>query len=87
MKNNIYIYGSLESPVHSKNLLSILNKKVIVIDTTALQKSRYVVPTMKPLKKYINRFKVNINRGMNVIEALDIIKKDVNIKLFTDFVR
>ena len=25
-KNNIYIYGSLESPIHSKNLLNILNK-------------------------------------------------------------
>ena len=40
----------------------------------------------EPLKKYIEVFKYNISRGMNVIEAFDLLKEEVNINLFTTFV-
>lgn len=40
----------------------------------------------EPLKKYIDVFKNNISRGMNVIEAFDLLKEDVNVRAFTTFV-
>lgn len=40
----------------------------------------------EPLKKYMNEFKNNISRGMNVMEAFDILKKDVDVKDFTTFI-
>lgn len=40
----------------------------------------------EPLKKYVNVFKTNISRGMNVIEAFDLLKEDVNVKSFTAFI-
>lgn len=40
----------------------------------------------EPLKKYIEVFKININRGMKVIEAFDLLKKEVNVKTFTTFI-
>lgn len=40
----------------------------------------------EPLKKYIDVFKTNISRGMNVIEAFDLLKEEVNVKSFTAFV-
>lgn len=49
-------YDKTDMLLYMAKLLTIANKKVIVIDTTALQKSRYIVPTMQPLKKYITTF-------------------------------
>ncbi len=40
----------------------------------------------EPLKKYIDSFRNNISRGMNVIEAFNILRQDVNIKVFDGFV-
>ena len=40
----------------------------------------------EPLKKYVDVFKTNISRGMNVIEAFDLLKEEVNISMFTSFI-
>ena len=37
-------------------VLELLGKKVIVVDTTILQKSKYVVPTIDPTKSYVTDF-------------------------------
>lgn len=42
--------------VYIAKVLEQLGKKVIVVDTTILQKSRYVVPTIDPTKSYITDF-------------------------------
>lgn len=40
----------------------------------------------EPLRKYVDAFKTNISRGMNVIEAFDLLKEDVNVKSFSSFI-
>mgnify|MGYP006326783009 CR=1 FL=1 len=35
--------------------------------------------------KYIDSFKMNVLRGMNVIEAFEILKQEVNVKIFDAF--
>ena len=40
----------------------------------------------EPLKKHIDGFKNNISRGMNVIEAFNILREEVNVKAFDGFV-
>lgn len=40
----------------------------------------------EPLKKYIDTFKTNISRGMNVIEAFDLLKEEVNVKAFATLI-
>lgn len=47
-KQNIIIYVA--------KILQIIGKKVIVVDTTMLQKMKYIVPAIKPAKSYITDF-------------------------------
>ncbi len=37
-------------------ILTVLNKKILVIDSTVNQKARYIVPTISPTAKYITDF-------------------------------
>lgn len=54
-------------------ILQLIGKKVLLIDTTAMQKLRYIVPTIQPQKQYIIDFqKVDIALGF---QTLDEIKK------------
>ena len=54
-------------------------KKVLVIDTTASQKTRYTVPAMSPTQKYITTFEeIDIAVGFsNIEEILDYTYEDV----------
>ena len=64
-------YDKTDLLLYMAKILTILNKKVIVIDTTALQKSRYVVPAMQPLKKYITTFQaVDVAIGFESFEDI-----------------
>lgn len=57
--------------------LTILGKKTLVIDATALQKSRYIVPTMTPTQKYITTFE-NVDVAVG-FENLDVLKQHLDI--------
>lgn len=63
--------------VNIKNHISDDNNIIGAIQRTTIE---------EPLKKYIDVFKTNISRGMNVIEAFDLLKEEVNVKAFTAFV-
>lgn len=39
-----------------------------------------------PLDVFISKFKNNVSRGMNVLEALDILEKDVELKEFSELI-
>lgn len=57
-------YDKTDLILQVAKILTILNKKVLVIDSTALQKSRYIVPTMTPTQKYITTFeKIDVAVG------------------------
>lgn len=72
--NKIAFIGSYDKTdmlLYMAKLLTILNKKVIVIDTTVLQKSRYIVPAMQPAKKYITTFQsVDVAIGFESFEDI-----------------
>lgn len=63
--------------VNIKNHISEDNNIIGAIQRTIVE---------EPLKKYIDVFKTNIYRGMNVIEAFDLFKEEVNVKSFTAFI-
>ena len=63
--------------VNIKNHISEDNNIIGAIQRTIVE---------EPLKKYIDTFKMNISRGMNVIEAFDLLKGEVNVRIFDLFV-
>ena len=52
-------------------LLSLIQKRILIIDTTALQKMKYVIPTMAPSKTYITNYEdLDIAVGFYSLEAI-----------------
>lgn len=49
-------YDKTDMMVYVAKILTFLNKKVLIVDATSLQKTRYIIPTMKPAKQYITTF-------------------------------
>ena len=49
-------YDNLDLLLYIAKILTLAKKKVILVDTTLLQKARYVVPTISPAKSYITQF-------------------------------
>ena len=58
MKNIGFIgaFDKLDLLLYISKILNIMKKKVIIIDTTLEQKSKYIVPVINPTKSYITRF-------------------------------
>lgn len=58
--------------VYAAKILTETNKRVLVIDTTVLQKARYIVPAIAPTKFYVTEFeKIDIAVGFEDLESLD----------------
>lgn len=50
--------------IYIAKILTNMGKKVLVVDSTVMQKTRYIVPSMKALKQYITTFeKIDIAIG------------------------
>ena len=41
--------------------------------------------TIEPLKTYIDRFNIYVEKGINVFDSLELLKKDIDIKQISDF--
>ncbi len=66
-------YDKIDFLLNIAKMMTQLNKKVLVIDTTILEKSKYIVPVINPTKSYIVEFeKIDIAVGF---ENLDEIRK------------
>lgn len=63
--------------VNIKNHIDTDNNIIGAIQSTTVS---------QPLRKYVDNFKNNISRGMNVAEAFDNLRKEVNVKAFDGFV-
>lgn len=70
-------YDKMDLILQVAKALNILGRKVLVIDATALQKARYIVPTMTPVQKYITTFE-NIDVAVG-FESLDVLKQHLGI--------
>lgn len=58
--------------VYAAKILTEVGKRVLVIDTTVLQKARYIVPAIAPTKFYVTEFeKIDIAVGFENLESLD----------------
>ena len=66
-------YDKADLMLYVAKVLTILGKKVILVDATALQKTRYIIPKMTPAKKYITTFE-NIDVAIG-FESFGEIKK------------
>lgn len=62
-KNDLIVYVA--------KVLELIGKKVIVVDTTIMQKSRYVVPSISPTKSYVTDFD-NVDYAIGFENELDL---------------
>ena len=74
MKNICFIgaFDKLDLILYLSKIIKCLGKKVLIIDYTQLQKSRYIVPTINPTKSYITRFEdIDIAIGFDSYEEIE----------------
>ncbi len=71
-------FDKLDLILQVAKALTVLGNKTLVIDATALQKSRYIVPTMTPTQKYITTFE-NIDVAVG-FENLDVLKEHLGLE-------
>ena len=74
MKNICFIgaFDKLDLILFISRIINDLGKKVLIIDATEQQKSRYIVPTINPTKSYITRFAdIDIAIGFESYEDID----------------
>lgn len=71
MKKIAFIGGYDKSDIiiYIAKILSMINKRILVIDTTLLQKTKYIVPTMTPTLKYVTTYdEIDIAIGFSNME-------------------
>ena len=74
MKNICFIgaFDKLDLILYVAKIMKTLGKKVLVVDATMLQKSKYIVPTINPTKSYITRFEdIDIAVGFENYEEIE----------------
>lgn len=74
MKNICFIgaFDKLDLILYIAKILKNLGKDVLVIDSTQMQKAKYIVPTINPTKSYITRFEdIDIGVGFDSIEEIE----------------
>jgi hypothetical protein len=80
MKKYVFLggYDKTDLILFLAKIAVLSNKSVLVIDTTASQKTRYTVPTMSPTQKYITTFEnIDIAVGFsNIGDILDYTYED-----------
>lgn len=73
-KSNFIIYVA--------KILQSLDKRVLVLDTTDLQKIRYIVPAINPTKSYITNFE-DIDFGVG-FDSWEEVEKYLGVRFFTN---
>lgn len=49
-------YDKLDFLLYVAKIITLAQKRVILIDATIMQKSKYVVPTISPTQSYVTEF-------------------------------
>ena len=49
-------YDKTDLILYIAKILTTLGKKVLIVDSSLMQKTRYIVPTINPAQKYITEF-------------------------------
>ena len=64
-------YDKTDVILYIAKIISLIGKKVLVIDSTVNQKAKYVVPVINPTKSYITNFEgmdIAVDVGLKIIE-------------------
>ena len=64
-------YDKTDVILYIAKIISLIGKKVLVIDSTINQKAKYVVPVINPTKSYITNFEgmdIAVAVGLKIIE-------------------
>lgn len=80
MKNICFIgaFDKLDLIMYISKIMTNLGNKVLIVDATQLQKTRYIVPTINPTKSYVTRFAdIDIAIGFENYEAIERYLGDV----------
>lgn len=73
MKKTAFMGGYDKSDliIYIAKILTVSGKKVLIIDTTLMQKTRYIVPTMTPAQKYVTTYDgIDIAIGFDSMQDL-----------------
>jgi len=73
MKKYAFIgaYDKTDMLIYVAKILTLLGKKVILVDTTLLKKSRYIVPTMIEEKQYITTYEdIDVAIGFDSFDSI-----------------
>lgn len=81
-------YDKIDLTLCIARVLVELNKKVIIIDSTTLQKARYVVPNISPSDRYITSFEgIDVAVGFeNYNEIKEYLGTPLNTELDYDYI-
>jgi len=74
MKNICFIgaFEKLDLLLYMAKIIKYLNKSVLIIDATEVQKSRYIVPTINPTKSYVTNYEdIDIAIGFKSYEEIE----------------
>lgn len=64
-------YDKIDFMLYLAKMIAMLDKKVLLIDATQMQKTRYIVPTINSARSYITEFeKVDVAVGFNNYEDI-----------------
>lgn len=80
MKKIVFIgsYDKTDMLLYVAKILTMMGKKVILIDTTILKKSRYIVPTMVQQKQYITTYEdIDVAIGFESFGAIQKYKQEL----------
>lgn len=65
----IGMYDKIDLILYTAKILTMLDKKVLIIDATVNQKAKYIVPAMDPTMKYITDFEdIDVAVGFSSME-------------------
>lgn len=80
MKKIVFIgsYDKTDMLIYIAKILTLMGKKVLLVDTTLLKKSRYIVPTMVQEKQYITEYEnIDIAIGFDSFEAIEKYQQNI----------
>ena len=80
-------YDKADMIIYIAKILTNMGSKVLVVDSTVMQKTRYIVPTMKALKQYITTYEnVDVAIGFENISQIKEYKSQTSEEFDYDYV-
>lgn len=64
-------YDKTDFLLYVAKMMTVLGKKVLIVDSTIIQKAKYVVPVIHPTKTYVTEFEeIDVAVGFNDMEEI-----------------